>query len=343
VTAAGTPPKGERFRTTAVNLDGDDSTRDGDRRATEWIARATKAIAREGPEVFEGLLVTVGAEMLIPDTRTTCRVHFVVKDGNGRPRIQALAERLAEHAIDYCIPRSRIREANDYFVATGSTARIARLFAEARELFSKVVLSGEGGELLLYLLLETVLGIPQVLCKMQLKTNTQMHVHGVDGVHATFTEGKNLAVYWGEAKLYQSLTAAIDECFESVSPFLLDAGGGVATRDLLLVRDHLDAGTREVTAALVEWFSPDAEQRANMEFRAACLVGFNLDNYPDPFDESGTEVRAEVAAAISSWHGRVGNRVTHHKVENFAIEVFCVPVPSVEEFRASLQSELGLK
>ncbi|WP_223252149.1 Hachiman antiphage defense system protein HamA [Paracoccus mutanolyticus] len=47
-------------------------------------------------------------------------------------------------------------------------------------MFTDLKSSGEGGELLLYLLTERFLGLPQILCKMSLKTSA--HYHGADGV-----------------------------------------------------------------------------------------------------------------------------------------------------------------
>lgn len=308
----------------------------------QWLAEAVGRLARGAPETLAGLLLSVGDAVPLADTRATCRTHFVAKDGNGRPRIEALASRLAERALDYCIPRTRINEAVDHFHETSSTERLVRLAAEARSLFTKLERSGEGGELLLYTLLEVVLRIPQVLCKMPLKTNPQMHVHGTDGVHAKLLDNGNLALYWGESKLHRSVNSAVDDCFASVAPFLLDAGGGTASRDLLLVRDHLDAGTEDVTAELLRYFSEDAPESAKLEIRSACLVGFDLDDYPDPYDDSGRQIREAVRASIESWYARVGQRIAHHELHSFEIEVFCVPVPSVEKFRAAMRSRLAL-
>ncbi len=149
----------------------------------EWLIDAVDAMARGRPENLAGLLIAVGEPVTHEGTRTTCRTHFVVKDGNGRPRIEALADRLAQKAVDYCIPRSRINDALTEMNETGSTAGFTRLSDEARSLFTKLSKSGEGGELILYTLLEVVLRIPQILCKMPLKTSSQMHVHGSDGIH----------------------------------------------------------------------------------------------------------------------------------------------------------------
>lgn len=307
-----------------------------------WLVAAVDRMARGTSDNLDGLLVTVGDPVTLGGTRATCRCHFVRKDPHGRPRIRALAERLAEGVLDYCVPRSRITEAADYLAATGSSHKLVRLAEEAKALFTTQEKSGEGGELLLYTLLETVLRIPQILCKMPLKTNPRMHVHGTDGIHARALPNGNLALYWGESKLHATVNSAIDDCFESVAPFLLDMEGNVADRDLLLVRDNLDAGAAEVTAALIKFFSQDEPEAAQLEVRAACLVGFSLDDYPDPLEDSGTEIREEVAGAIAKWHERIGNRVDHHLLQEFELEVFCVPVPSVDDFRAAMRDALGL-
>ncbi|UFN43280.1 HamA C-terminal domain-containing protein [Nocardioides okcheonensis] len=309
----------------------------------EWLVDAVDAMARGRPENLAGLLVAVGEPVVHEGTRTTCRTHFVVKDGNGRPRIEKLADRLAQKAVDYCIPRSRINDALTEMLETGSAAGFTRLSDEARSLFTKLSKSGEGGELLLYTLLEVVLRIPQILCKMPLKTSSQMHVHGSDGIHGKVLPNGNLALYWGESKLHATPKSAIDSCFESIAPFLAEGMDGAAKRDLYLIRDNLDAGAEEVTAALIRYFGDETEESAKVEVRAGCLVGFDLGDYPNPFDESGEAVSAAAQEAIDAWHERIKERVTNHELVSFEMEVFCVPVPSVESFRDALRQRLELK
>lgn len=307
-----------------------------------WLVAATDRLARSPSDTLDGLLVSVGEPVALGGTRATCRCHFVARDGNGRPRVHQLASRLAEGVVDYCIPRTRIAEAVKYLQETGSTHKLVRLADEARELFTTQERSGEGGELLLYTMLETILRIPQILCKMPLKTNPNVHIHGTDGIHAKALPNGHLALYWGESKLHANVNSAIDDCFESVAPFLLDRGAGVAQRDLLLVRDNLDAGAADITAALIRFLDQDTPQSAQLEVRAGCLVGFTLDGYPDPFQQSGQDVREEIRSAIEKWHERIGARIDQHTLHEFELEVFCIPVPSVDEFRQAIRDELGL-
>lgn len=307
-----------------------------------WMAEAVRRLARSENRDLRAQLTIVGEPITLPDTRATCRCRFLTRDGNGRPMVDALAKRLATQIVDFCIPRSRIAEAHDFLIETRSTEKLIQLEHEARGLFTQLATSGEGGELLLYILLEVELGLPQLLCKMPHKTNSQMHIHGTDGVHGRLLDDDRLALYWGEAKLYDDVARAVRNCFDDLAPYLLDEGGGARERDLLLAREHLDTGDPALTAALKRFFQADTLESTNIEVRGAALVGFDIEDYPSPFSDSMKTIADEVATAINGWHTKIGKRVTRNKIEQFEIEVFCLPVPSVDDLRASVRKQLSL-
>ncbi|MCK8468276.1 DUF1837 domain-containing protein [Microbacterium sp. KSW4-16] len=290
-------------------------------------------------------------ERAIPNTRVNYRVHWLTTDGNGRDRTSALAQHLYHRITDYCTPRSRILEARARDDIEGGNVQMMMLQEEARRLFIDSDTSGEGGELLLYFLLEAELKLPQVLCKMPLKTNSAMPIHGVDGVHAGRLADGKLAVYWGESKLYADVQSAMTECFDSIAPFLLDDGTGDAHRDLVLVRERLDTGDRELTLSLVQYFTDDAPERTKLEVRGACLVGFTHPAHAHPYEERDDDgdageaaaVLADVQERVESWAKSVGTRVTNRKIEDFEIEFFCMPLPSVVRLREAFNNLLGHK
>jgi hypothetical protein len=307
-----------------------------------WLVDAVERLARADGRSLEPYLVTVGAPPTLADTATTCRCHFVRIDPQGTPRVPALVNMLVDQVVDYCIPRSRIDEARDHFLRTNSTEKILQLQREAKGLFTKIKTTGEGGELLLYALLEIALGLPQILCKMSLKTNAQVHYHGVDGVHAKALADGTLAIYWGEAKLYADVNSAIDTALKSLAPILLDDGSGAAQRDVLLLRDHVDAGDGQLTAALVRYFTEDTLEASQIVVRGACLIGFSMSTYPHPFEDDNQSVRANIDAAMKRWHDRVAQAISTERLASFELEIFLVPLPSVQAFRDHLLSRLGL-
>ena len=308
----------------------------------QWFVDAVDRLARNDEIDLSAYLESVGLERTIDGTKTTCRCHFVARDGNGRPAVKKLAKVLVNLAVDYAIPRSRIAEAIAAHGRSGSTAALVQLSNEARSLFAAVDRSGEGGEMLIFLLLEQLLGIPQIFAKISLKTNTQMHIHGTDGVHAKALPNGGLALYWCESKLYANVREGIDSCFDSIAPFLLDDGDGDSQTDLLLVRDHVDTADPELTEHLIRYFKEGDPLSLKREVRGASLIGFSLSEYPVPFEDDGVTVSAAINAYLGDWFQRVGTRVVDHSLDSFEMEVFLLPVPSVEEFRKAFRQGLGI-
>ena len=224
---------------------------------------------------------------------------------------------------------------------------MAALYRKANRLFADVARSGEGGELLLYLMMESYLRIPQLFCKMPLKTNPQVHYHGADGIHGSFDPGTGqLALYWGESKLYGDPAKAIDACFESLAPFVTSTGGSQApqSRDLQLLRDGLSLADANLEAAVLRYLDPDDPHFNKLTYCGAALVGFDSDSYKpgtSPLDEASLKTALE--DAVKSWHGSASHHINKHKLESISIELFCVPFPSVEDFRKAFLSELGIK
>lgn len=306
-----------------------------------WLIDAIGRIARSEGRSLEPYLTTVGEATVVSGAKATCRCHFVRIDPHGTPRVPALTKMLCDQVVDYCIPRTRIKEAQAHLEKTGSTEKILQLQREAKSLFTSIKTTGEGGELLLYAMLEIALGIPQVLCKMSLKTNSHMHYHGVDGVHAKALNDGTLAVYWGEAKLYASANGAIDAAIKSLAPYLLDNGSGASQRDVLLLRENADTGDPDLTAALIRFFTEDDVKAASLVVRGACLIGFSMDPYAHPLKSDGS-IQEAVSTALQTWHDRLGAAIGNEKISQFELEVFFVPLPDVQDFRDQLISQLGL-
>jgi hypothetical protein len=291
-------------------------------------------------------LENVACDVSISDTRTQAHCYFVTLDGNKRPRVNDFARFIKNRIIDFAIPRAEIKIARDKFNINGSAAPIVALTEKAKNLFTKIPKSGEGGEVLLSLLAEAFLGLPQLFTKMVLKTSANMHVHGSDGIHVgTNATNGNLAVYWGESKLYKNAASAIKQCFHSLSPFLLDAGGSSATqeRDLQLMRDGISIDDPNLLKALQRYLDPDDSKFKHLEYRGLCLVGFDSDSYPtSPNSKELQRVKEEIETSFENNKNQIMTNVKNERIESFIIQVFCIPFPDVEDFRLAFRTELGL-
>nr|WP_240544038.1 DUF1837 domain-containing protein [Bradyrhizobium canariense] len=101
--------------------------------------------------------------------------------------------------------RSQLATAKERDTKFNSTEAVTALVEQARRSFTDLAKTGEGGEMLLFLLSERFLKLPQVLCKMGLKTDSRMHYHGADGVYAGVTHEGLLKLYWASQRSTRNL------------------------------------------------------------------------------------------------------------------------------------------
>lgn len=309
---------------------------------SEPLADALARLARGAATDFSALLYDVERHVLVAGTNVTAHCHCLTLDGNGRPRIDGLVDAVAEHVLDYAIPRSEYRTACEESGRTGSSQQVVRLHTQARKLFTDLLQSGEGGELLLFALAEKLLQLPQLICKMSLKTSTRMHIHGADGLHAGVdAKTGKLLLYWGESKIFGNVTSAVRDCLKSLAPMLEDHEAG--KRDMQLLQRHLDVDNEELENALKRFLNPDDPAFNSLEFRGLCLVGFDCDAYPKGASKTElNEVVSAITSTLPEWKQHVAKRVKEEKIDAFSIHFLFVPFPSADEFRKLFRERLGL-
>lgn len=246
---------------------------------------------------------------------------------------------------DYAIPRSQLAKAKARDARYNSTEAVAALVEQARHSFTDLAKTGEGGELLLFLLAERFLKLPQILCKMDLKTDSRMHYHGADGVYADVTADGKLKLFWGESKLYKDANAGIRACLASLAPFLVEPEheGAERERDLVLLADKVDLSDTVLTDALKRYFDKTSVMSNRVQYCGVALVGFDVAFYPGDQAKAVADEIAEAARVeLETWRGTIGERLTAEKLELVEIELFCLPLPSAEDFRAAFLKAMGL-
>ncbi|SNS01605.1 protein of unknown function [Methylobacillus rhizosphaerae] len=311
------------------------------------ITAADLASALTGdPEALEVHLTLVERDLVIDGHLIKIHCHCLSVDGNGRIQPHRLAELMRHAAADYAIPRSKLSAAKARDSKFNSTEAVSELVERAKQSFTDLAKSGEGGEMLLFLLAERFLKLPQILCKMDLKTDTQMHYHGADGVYAGVTPAGILKLYWGESKIYKDASKAIHDCLNSLAPFLIEPEHEEAERerDLVLLSDKADLSNPELTDALKNYFDKSSVMSKKVQYCGVALVGFDAPFYPKDnakaiIDDIITAARAE----LSNWSNRIGARLKAEKLDQMEIEFFCIPLPSAEGFRAAFHKAMGIK
>ena len=198
---------------------------------------------------------------------------------------------------DYAIPRSQLAKAKARDQKYKSTDAVTALVEQAKRSFTDLAKTGEGGEMLLFLLAERFLKLPQILCKMDLKTDARMHYHGADGIYAGVTTEGMLKLYWGESKVYKDVVSAIQDCLSSLAPFLLEPEHEDAERerDLILLSDKADLSDPALTEALKRYFDRNSTQSRRVQYCGVALVGFDAEFYPGDGVKAIADQLAEAA------------------------------------------------
>jgi len=176
---------------------------------------------------------------------------------------------------------------------------------------------------------------------MALKTNSNMAVHGLDGVHASFANGV-MTLYFLEAKLTGSAKAGISSYAESVSNF-----GGNRKQYLLeyeLLHDlsnlnALDEVTRELALQYFDVYGARKEQR--LERSVGVIVYSETALFSNPLPISKETSPAKHQGHFSSRYielaptlkGDALDALTKWGVAADACEIFFVAVPSTDDLR----------
>jgi hypothetical protein len=312
--------------------------------STVALEQAFDALLRGDVGDLDAYLCLVDKHLRVGGLQVSVHCHGLYCNQNGA-RVSDLARMVAARILDYAIPRSQFAEAKRRDALENTDRFSNELRMKARELFTNLEKSGEGGEMLLYLLLQTYLRVPQLLCKMTLKTSGQVHVHGVDGVHVDVDRKSGaLRLYWGESKLYGSIGSALKNSLAGLRKYLTDAGGSGSPleRDLFLLRDYLDLDDPILEDAVLTLLDRDNPVFNNIEYRGAALVGFDCRKYPTkPNQIDNAAVQAALKAELPKWLKQVRSSLKQEQIlSSYSIDIFLVPFPTVASFRKAFAQEI---
>lgn len=272
---------------------------------------------------------------------------------DGQPTVGEFVRFVYHKIIPFCISRQERREIIEKFKETDDDSYILELTDKAKNLFitarKSQKTSGEPGEVILFMLLEAVLKAPQLACKMSLKTSEQMPVHGSDAIHIMRgSQEGSICLIWGESKIYQQLSTALDEVCNSVSGFLDEKEGRNARdRDIDIIKEHMDVEEPVLRRALLDYFDPYSEAGNNLEEAYACFVGFDYSSVYSQLASMAPNKReeffkSEYLERISSACKLFGTKLRERSLSNLKINYFLIPFPSVEDLRTKFFNHLGI-
>lgn len=271
--------------------------------------------------------------------------YIAFKDG--KQTFDEFIEVLYHQIVSFCLPRSEIAPAHDRMkqaLADNDAVLVnqisTQLHERARSLFMKAKKgshrSGEAGEILLFVLVEWLLGAPQIVSKMYLKTNNNMPVHGTDGIHAKFDdETKKLLLYWGESKAHNSLGNAFSSAMKSIKDFIDEGGQDFEVKVVSSFSDFNNA-TEEAKQAFINYLDPYSEDYNQCITVFACLLVFDF-----PLNDSEHAFTESANKAVNDFIKSLPKKLKDREMGDIRFEFFLVPVPSAQDFRDKFQIRIG--
>lgn len=305
-------------------------------------------------ESFPGLLAvdkahlndcldSIEHDIRVAGIKSTVRVHHLRLDGNGQPVVKKLATTLADHIIEYCLSCREHPQKNLTRVQS------AELFRLSRDLFRKPLLTqekpdditGEAGEILLFFLNEAILNAPQMVAKMELKTNRKDELKGSDGIHAKWDACDGIVdLYFGESKIYQNVSSAIKDALKSINTFhereLYRHEFNMVSRHF----KHADDNVKKAISDLIVRGEPGPGVRINH----SCLIGYDWDGFSsEPFESLAEHYqlfKARLLADSPRLERILGERFEGFSRRHLRFEIFFIPFPCVQEFRNAFNGAL---
>jgi hypothetical protein len=281
------------------------------------------------------------------------RLHFPAFR-QGKPTIHELVDAIVHFLTSFALPRSDVKAVDELYgkiSVDDFKLKVSQLSEKAKALFKRANeatnRNGEAGELLLYLLTEWILDAPQLVAKMSLKTNREMPVHGSDGIHVRYSADEaRLLLYWGESKLYadisEAITAAISSITEALEPEKM-------RHEIELVQRNIDFSGLDSAgkSAILKYLDPFDDAYNERHDVTTCLLGFNFDGFQSlaSSQNEGTETDflKLAQAKLKELAPRLAATIKGANLANRPIEIFFLPVPSVQELRDLFQAKIGWK
>jgi hypothetical protein len=265
------------------------------------------------------------------------RFHYIKFDPNNEPKFDLLVDTLIDHITQYALSVSKRYKKDD----KDNESYRNKMYREARNLFRKSSKTGEFGEMILWFFLESILKAPQVVAKMDLKTNRNDEVKGADGIHVNITNDDILEIIFGESKLYADLSKAITEAFKSIEHFF---DTKQYKREYSLITEHFKWLKNEQGKKVLDFISGKIED-GEVKIKVACLIGFDWNEYKKlENQEERLKLVEEFEELYKNKASKIKNSITakfsNFKYDQYEFDFFFLPFKSVDEIRKNFKDEL---
>lgn len=289
--------------------------------------------------------------------KTNLHLH-ILRVQNGDFDLPGLYRELRNNSVAYVLSR------HNYQVALNDPGRMMEIAAKVQQQFRiPDEKSGEGGEVILYSLLEGHLGAPKILSKMELKTSNKHYVYGSDGVHLLQTGTSTYQLIFGESKMYgdakkvgvsakRGLQAAFDS-IDKVHKDGFDFDTWLVQSELL--KEDLDEASLHALAEILLPSGSGGNDAITKHNAFGIFVGYEIDITdvsPEDLEleEIEEELKNRAATAIAAQHDLIREQVTKRGLGGYPLHIYAIPFTTrrvegelygIKKVRIEIAAELG--
>ncbi|GAK12683.1 DUF1837 domain-containing protein [Geomicrobium sp. JCM 19039] len=255
------------------------------------------------------------------------------------------ANHLLESVADFALSR----KAKEYIGKTN----YMKLSKDARAKFKDWRQNtGELGEFLLFCFLEGHLQAPKILSKLELKTSSEMYVHGADGLHYLKLSNGNYQLIFGESKLHKQLNPAIRDAFKSIRDFKesVNAKGNEKSGisfERSLMSSNLDRETfseEEKTFLRSIVYPTPGESSYDVDEAFGIFIGYEVEFENERKTLSNIGFREHVETAIKeeieTQKENVANYIEKFDLYGHIFHIYVLPFSKLDDTREMMLKEL---
>jgi ribosomal protein S18 len=215
--------------------------------------------------------------------------------------------------------------------------RMAAITKEAKNLLMDKLTKNlsEFGELFLFMIMEAE-GYTQLLNKMNLKTNGEMPVHGLDAIHIN-VKTPNIIRNYGYSKVYENFTGDIYDVCGEITEFINCRKR--QDREFQLVSSYLDEGKfTEYSQPIKDLLEPYSPNKKYLGSAHCIFLGYEWD-FLQTLDYANIEnLEDYLTDEYKKTHEKLEENILNHikKIEDFtkySFYVWVLPFKNIIKFR----------
>ena len=212
----------------------------------------------------------------------------------------------------------------------------------ALQYFGKIdpLKDGKYGEMILYLLVESILKIPMVALKIPSSLRDQQK--GSDGIFCGMYKGSQ-AILLGESKTWKDMEAALKDAFKSLDKLYT---GNQLDQEYFVAKKGISKLnlTVEQLNYLYNCFSPTSTVYASLEKVHPVLIVYSKDKLKETIIEGDVDIEHKINQLIESTIDGNLNKIKklcgkYQAVSKFHLDFFFIPVQCVDKLREDLYEE----